>query len=157
MKIALRFVDRNVPFKRTGRDIQVSLLRIMRGIDTDSVQGLVAGLDEWLASQIEISDYIGDPKIQEMAYDIFESFTVIIKASKSLTVKGVEMFIDFLFSQDRGVSLSTVHRAKGLEASRVFVVDKELFKEGLEEDNPRYVAYTRARNSLFFVPSDGVL
>lgn len=58
------------------------------------------------------------------------------------------------------VMLSTVHKAKGLEADRVFIICPELlpftFKgqqpwELVQEMNLKYVAITRARNELYWV------
>lgn len=49
------------------------------------------------------------------------------------------------------VTCSTVHRAKGLEAARVWWLEDTARRSGLEEDNVRYVAVTRARQTLFRV------
>jgi superfamily I DNA/RNA helicase len=58
------------------------------------------------------------------------------------------------------VELSTVHRAKGLEADRVFILAPEKLPlvwagqqawETEQEQNLRYVALTRARRELYFV------
>ena len=57
------------------------------------------------------------------------------------------------------VQLLTVHKAKGLEADRVFVVDRHLLPavyaqkawERQQESNLDYVARTRARKSLIYV------
>ncbi|MEL7039241.1 MAG: UvrD-helicase domain-containing protein [Cyanobacteria bacterium J06592_8] len=62
---------------------------------------------------------------------------------------------------DRRIILSTVHRAKGDEAERVFLVGTNflpfVFKstqdwQEIQEWNLVYVALTRAKNALFFVP-----
>ena len=61
------------------------------------------------------------------------------------------------------VVLSTIHKAKGLEANRVFVLDNHLFfpkwvKPGTwqetQERNLVYVAVTRPKNYLGFITSD---
>jgi superfamily I DNA/RNA helicase len=71
--------------------------------------------------------------------------------------------IDDLFREERPqVTLSTVHRAKGLEADRVFILQPEAMPlrwpnqqpwELEQEDNIKYVALTRARKALYLVAS----
>lgn len=65
-----------------------------------------------------------------------------------------------IFSDDSdGICLSTVHKSKGLEADRVFIIHKDLMPsknakkdwEKLQERNLQYVAYTRAKSVLGFV------
>ena len=69
--------------------------------------------------------------------------------------------IDKIFSDDRkvGIVLSTVHKSKGLESDKVFIIHPELMPssraksdlEILQEENLKYVAYTRAKGVLGFV------
>ena len=65
-----------------------------------------------------------------------------------------------VFTEQRnGVMLSTIHKAKGLEANRVFIIHPELMPakqakqdcQKVQEENLRYVAYTRAKNYLGFI------
>jgi superfamily I DNA/RNA helicase len=44
-----------------------------------------------------------------------------------------------------------VHRAKGLEANRVFVLEFTLKGGNIEEENIQYVAITRAKQHLTMV------
>lgn len=58
-----------------------------------------------------------------------------------------------------GISLSTIHKAKGLEAENVYIACKELMPSSMakkdweirQEYNLMYVAYTRAKNVLGFI------
>ena len=62
--------------------------------------------------------------------------------------------LDMLFNDETGaasVMCSTVHKAKGLEADRVWVLEDTLKRGGQEELNICYVAYTRARKELCLV------
>ena len=70
--------------------------------------------------------------------------------------------IDEIFpsrSKKGGISLSTVHKAKGLEADNVYIICESLMPsqsakkewEIKQEYNLMYVAYTRAKNKLGFV------
>lgn len=79
-------------------------------------------------------------------------------AADARGVRDVEDNISGLFTDDglgqKGViTCSSVHRAKGLEASRVFVLRSTLYPRGVdrEEQNIEYVAITRAINELVWV------
>ena len=73
--------------------------------------------------------------------------------------------IDSIFSDKEtdGISLSTIHKAKGLENDRVFILCKSLMPskyankdwEKEQEKNLEYVAYTRAKKSLIFLSEEG--
>lgn len=54
------------------------------------------------------------------------------------------------------IVLSTVHKLKGMERDRVWVLDWTFKRATQEDENLLYVAYTRARQSLFLVdkPAD---
>jgi DNA helicase-2/ATP-dependent DNA helicase PcrA len=73
------------------------------------------------------------------------------------TVGEMEGVIDLLFTDDglgdKGmITLSSVHKAKGLEADKVFVLAWTLRTgKSQEEDNIHYVAVTRARDVLTYV------
>jgi hypothetical protein len=66
-----------------------------------------------------------------------------------------------LFSKDKksGICLSNIHKSKGLEAERVFIIHQELIPSKYaklqwqieQERNLEYVAYTRAKTTLGFV------
>jgi superfamily I DNA/RNA helicase len=72
----------------------------------------------------------------------------------------LEARIGELFTE-RGPAImcSTVHRAKGLEAERVFVLTDTLYCNGKrqneEESNIHYVALTRAKSTLVLVSDKG--
>ena len=62
------------------------------------------------------------------------------------------------------VVLTTAHKSKGLEFARVFVLRDDLFphpknkhrpKDLLQEENARYVTYTRAMNELHVLDLKG--
>tara|TARA_R110000796_G_scaffold96719_1_gene203230 strand:+ start:694232 stop:695821 length:1590 start_codon:yes stop_codon:yes gene_type:complete len=68
--------------------------------------------------------------------------------------------IDSIFSSDSdGIILSSIHKSKGLEAHRVFILGDELMPlkkaeldwEKEQEKNLMYVAYTRAKSELIFI------
>ena len=70
---------------------------------------------------------------------------------------------EFISASDNCVKLSTIHRAKGLEAERVFILNfdelpyfkpNQKYWESLQEKNLKYVAITRAMRELYLVRSE---
>ncbi len=66
----------------------------------------------------------------------------------------------YVSEKDNPIRLSTIHRAKGLEENRVFIIDYDKMPydrpgfqewEKLQEVNLKYVAVTRAKEALFLV------
>jgi superfamily I DNA/RNA helicase len=61
------------------------------------------------------------------------------------------IFADTGKEGNNAVILSTVHKAKGLEWNRVFIICPTFKFKGGQEDNIKYVAITRAKNHLTYV------
>jgi hypothetical protein len=61
------------------------------------------------------------------------------------------LFTDNGLGQAGVITLSSVHKAKGLEAKRVFILAETLKNHTREEENIRYVAITRAKQELVWV------
>jgi DNA helicase-2/ATP-dependent DNA helicase PcrA len=72
--------------------------------------------------------------------------------------------LEDIFKSEEGIRLSSVHRAKGLEADTVIVIRPDLLphpgiaKRGevqrVQEDNLWYVAVTRSKSMLIFAHAD---
>lgn len=84
--------------------------------------------------------------------------TLLFLAQISDSVLDLKHKIKMIFTDDiQGIVLSTVHKIKGLEADRVFVIRPDLLPmqtpkawQAMQEKNLEYVAYTRARHDLIF-------
>ena len=87
---------------------------------------------------------------------------LIILSGEMRDVDHLRRRIDAIFVGDDesnpGIVLSTVHKAKGLEADEVYILEPQLipwpYARGWEveqEKNLEYVAYTRAKKALVFV------
>lgn len=74
------------------------------------------------------------------------------------SIPDLKLKIKTIFTDDiEGICLSTVHKIKGLEANRVFIIRPDLLPlqnvkswQYIQEKNLEYVAYTRARHELIF-------
>jgi len=99
-----------------------------------------------------------DTDKQNQANTLSDKFECVkIFASKADTVGGIIAEIERLFnSRSKGdIQLSTVHKAKGLEADNVFILATERMPHPKatnmqEERNICYVAITRAKKNLYY-------
>jgi superfamily I DNA/RNA helicase len=99
-----------------------------------------------------------DTDKQNQANTLSDKFECVkIFASKADTVGGIIAEIERLFnSKTKGdIQLSTVHKAKGLEADNVFILATERMPHPKatnmqEERNICYVAITRAKKNLYY-------
>lgn len=88
--------------------------------------------------------------------DCLKILSIDIPTKKELIEKIKAIFSD---ENKSGICLSTIHKAKGLEADNVYILDKQLMPskcakqewELQQEENLRYVAYTRPRKILGFI------
>jgi superfamily I DNA/RNA helicase len=101
--------------------------------------------------------------IVENKLDMIKALEILaegITTSEELIAKIDEIFPKR--SKKDGISLSTIHKSKGLEADNVYIACKSLMPskaakkdwEIRQEHNLMYVAYTRARNVLGFIDEE---
>ncbi len=148
-----------IPALLTGRDIGRELLRLIK--DAEEELGWQAGEDavrvrvlERLAKQIQrrldddddASDLVDRRDCLVALYNAKETTSEVVEALGLL-------FADRDF-EGKAV-FSSAHRAKGLEADRVWML-QSTFKPGAneEEDNLFYVAQTRAKRTLIYVENE---
>jgi len=84
--------------------------------------------------------------------------TLLFLAEKSVSIDELKKRISTIFTEDvEGIVLSTVHKAKGLEADRVFIIRPDKLPlpnkkpwQAMQEQNLHYVAITRAKTELIY-------
>ena len=84
--------------------------------------------------------------------------TLVFLAKLSNNIEDLKNKIKTIFTDEiQGIVLSTVHKAKGLEANRVFIVRPDLLPmktvkgwQQIQEINLQYVAITRAKTELIY-------
>ena len=84
--------------------------------------------------------------------------TLLFLAKLSNGIENLKEKIRTIFTDEiKGICLSTVHKAKGLEANRVFIVRPGLLLlkavkgwQQIQETNLQYVAITRAKTELIY-------
>jgi ATP-dependent exoDNAse (exonuclease V) beta subunit len=160
MPLALSLLRKNIPARIEGRDIGRQLIGMVRTMKAKSVPHFIERVEGWLAKQIErLQKSKGADKKIEQSRDISETLKALAMDCKS--VAEIEQRITNLFQDSDSnskpaVVLSSVHKAKGLEWPRVFLLS-ETFRQKSgtgEEANIYYVAVTRAQKALYFVGGD---
>jgi hypothetical protein len=160
MPICLKLLRRGIPAAIRGRDIGKTLAGIARKLNAKSIPHFLARVESWADKQK--SRFRAD-KNYEAKCDLINDQAACLKSiAEGLTsVKEIEPRLMSLFVDDKGfnkptVVLSSVHKAKGLEWNRVFLISKtfRVTKGEDEEANIYYVAVTRAKQELVFVSED---
>jgi len=157
--------------KRTriaGRDIGKGLLGLVRKMRANNVDMFLVRVASWEERECNklrgmLAEATNGRKntIQSKIDDIIEQASMLTElADGAETMADVEDRIEALFTDDEQgvagmITCSSIHRAKGLEADRVFILENTLRNYNQEELNLQYVAITRAKKTLVFV-NDGV-
>lgn len=165
VRTAYELIRRDTPVRIQGKDFGQGLTKLINRLSkSDQTTDLLAALRDWHEKEsTKIRTAKKYPEKYLEALD--DKFSCIFYLCEGLeSVRDVLARIEKLFSDTaskESVLLSSVHRAKGLEAERVFILSPELMphpmaktetdKQG--ELNVLYVAITRTKKELFFVGS----
>ena len=161
---AFRLIRNGTPCRILGRDYGANLISLVKKLDTDDkIKTLVETLKTWRGEEearINKAYTFPDKQLQLLA----EKYQSLVYLTGGLdTVTKLVDRIDSLFSSkltaDKSVTLSTVHKAKGLESDNVFILGREKMPhpmakkpwEKQQELNLIYVAETRSKHRLILV------
>ncbi len=170
ISLVYRCISRGVPATVMGRDIGRGLINLIkklagRGQMADDLPRFEKRLADWSQKEIERALAKGDDTKAQSIDDKRASLEAIVEFSEANSVTDLINSTERLFSDDaHGTVLSTVHKAKGLEADRVFILEPHLMPspwarqewQMQQEENIIYVAVTRAHEELVYLPLDNV-
>lgn len=165
IELAFNILREGVPCKVRGRDIGAGLVALVKKFKTNDMETFQAKFDAYVTKKVNAwmveqkEDLAG--RLQDQ-YDTIQVFCESLDADA--TVDDLVRKIESMFS-DNGpqiLTLSTIHKAKGLEFPRVFVLDAHLMpskyaktkEQKQQESNLQYVAVTRAQADLLYINSD---
>lgn len=169
---AFSLIRAGVRCKVLGRDIGAGLValvrKLQRGATDMSLVQLQDRLDEYRERQMRRLMAKQDERGVAALADKLDTLQVFLdEARPSDYSTDVLAKIEGMFAEGNrgGVVLGSVHKSKGLEWERVFVLDSELYmpspwarqeweREG--ERNLMYVAATRAKSELRYISSDDI-
>lgn len=160
----LRFVKDGTKAQILGKkDTAAGLITLLDKSKASTTPDLLSWLGDWLAAETaneQAKRYPSEGRIENLQdrHDCIAAF-----CEGQTSVDGVRARIASVFTDNKdskGVSLSSIHKSKGLEAQRVFILqpkgvgpreDKMQPWELEQERNLRYVSITRAIEVLTYV------
>jgi superfamily I DNA/RNA helicase len=159
MTICLGFLRRGVPARIEGRDLGRSLAAIVKKLNARSVPDFLGRVQTWLKKETsKAAKKLQNDALKQKIADLTDTAEVLAAiADGAASVKEIvdrcfNLFNDADNNPRPAVVCSSVHKAKGLEADRVFLLEESFsgrgFGDAQEEANIRYVAVTRARHHL---------
>jgi DNA helicase II / ATP-dependent DNA helicase PcrA len=170
VSLAFALIRQKVACRVLGRDIANGLVALVKRLKAHSVEELLTALSAYLKR--DAIRHEKDPAALSRSQDKVSTLHVFIdELAPTDTVQRLIFNIEGMFQdvqpgqQAQMLTLSTVHKAKGLEWDRVFILDAaELMplpwaRPGWQQDqefNLIYVAVTRAKRELRFISSIGL-
>lgn len=160
LRLCLMFIKEGRAAVVEGRDVGKGLLNIISKMTFNKpvpVQTFLQSLKVWKFKQVEAAQAADDRDREQLVTDQTEALTIL--SEDCTDMDAVRAHIGKMFEDTGGkgnrIICSTVHKAKGLEADRVFILC-DTFKGGWEggtgeEANLKYVAVTRAKKTLTYV------
>jgi len=163
VSMAFTLIGKGIKAKVVGRKIGEGLVALARKVAgkvpmvqfPDQIDQYDAKMSGVLANK---------PSRLQTLRDQLRCLSVIYTSNVPDTLPGLVAAIEAIFegSEDEitgEVVLSTIHRAKGLEADRVFLLDADRVRipsplewQAQQEANLHYVALTRSKEALYLVP-----
>lgn len=159
VKLFFEFLDDGKKAVIKGRDIGLQLIELIG--ETRKLDDLITF---WKA---KISNYERDLRNEGIlnpdehsGYTALNDkvSTLLFLAERCVNVYDLKQKIKSIFTDDlNGIVLSTIHKVKGLEADRVFIIRPDLIPlpnakswQYMQEKNLEYVAITRAKSDLIY-------
>lgn len=177
IKLYTRLLRRKVKCYIKGQEIGDNLLKVIssynyKDLNTDlKKDGLFLRLYENLFNErnklmethsLEMNDATLSSYIMNL-YDTINTLSILAE-NKTTKEQLIDHIKNIFGNENDGVCLSTIHKAKGLEANNVYILchsamPSKLAKTNWEieqEKNLMYVAYTRAKHCLGFIDENEI-
>lgn len=162
----LWLMKNKIKAKIKGKDIGEGIIALIIKTGAKTLSGLGHLLDAEKTKLFKklkdrgVKHPLSHPKVElfEQRREVIECLIMEVDS-----VKGLIKLIENIFTDDvKGIMLSTIHKAKGLENDRVFFLCPELIPSKFatqpwqfeQERNLKYVAITRAKRELIYVGGD---
>ncbi len=155
VKVCMALLKRGRRARIKGREIGRGVLALIRKLNAHSIVDMEPKLQDYIIKETERAERLPENARDERMAFVSDQVEIIRALSEgaSLVSELVTRCQD-LFADDAeraSVMCSSVHKAKGLEADKVFLLEGTFRTGKQEEDNIKYVAITRAKTTLVWV------
>lgn len=154
-KYCLALLVANKRARIVGRDMSAKLESLLARASTDKVSAALEQMTTYVEDEAErLEAAKKDDKAEELR-DNLEALRALAEGMPSITALRRRM--NSLFSDEEAegdnhhVLCMTVHKAKGLEFERVWILESTFRVGSTEGENLYYVAITRTKSELFLV------
>jgi superfamily I DNA/RNA helicase len=134
-----------------GKDVSQGLIYMIKKSEAKTIDEFLVWLGKWKKEEIKrLEDKNRDPILVLDKANCLENLCRGMKSLDQVKNNVKELFND----EDRGniVRLASIHKSKGLEAKRVFILMNTLRRDMSQSElNIEYVGYTRAMDELYLV------
>lgn len=172
LNLYTKFLRKGVQCYIKGNDIGLNLIKMVENIDKEELardldkDGLFVRLyDNLFTERNKLMGRYGlskdDATLTSRIMERYDSINSLMTLSeKVITKSGLISRIQNVFKEEsKGIMLSTIHKAKGLEADNVYILCRSSMPSKLahndwevqQEQNLIYVAITRPKNILGFI------
>ena len=161
VSLAYKLIRSRIPCHIMGREIGQGLVTLIQKLQAKGIENLREKLAEWAKRETMRAEAKGNDAMVAAIEDKVECIEVLISSlpENSRTVPELCRTIESLFSATTGVTLASIHKSKGLEASRVWWLNRSACPskwakqawQKEQEANLCYVAATRAKHSLCLI------
>lgn len=154
IKVCLSLLRKGKRARIEGRDIGRGLIALVKSFRARSIPELIEKVTKWEDKQAKRIKADGRKSAESQADAVKDKADMIRELAQGMTGPAqMQERIESLFSDsgERAIVCSSVHKSKGLEADRVFILQKTLRSGTEEESNISYVAITRAKSVLVWV------
>lgn len=165
----LWLMKNKIKSKIKGKEIGEGILALISKTGAKTISGLQRSLEAEKIKLYQKLDKRGvkKPSLHPRMEVLLQKTEVILCLCEEVsTVTALKSLIDDIFDDNvKGIMLSTIHKAKGLENKRVFFLVPELIPSRFatqlwqleQEQNLKYVGITRAKEELIYVHTDTFL
>jgi superfamily I DNA/RNA helicase len=165
INMAYALIRLNRPVVVKGRNFGAGLIALIKKLRGKDIPNLIEKAEVYRTKETERLNAKGK-KAEQQIINLNDKIDTLIALTEDMdSIANVINRISTLFSDNSPrnvITLSSFHRAKGLEADNIFILDRARMMIPVKQDwaiqqerNAAYVAMTRGKKSLYFVSLPG--